>query len=74
MAKLPGARGPNLTLNRREFVTGSAALLASGAVLAGCDEAAELDGCAAEPGPGEPPCPAVEPEVELDRRALRAFE
>ena len=71
MAKLPVVKAPSVPLNRREFVTGTAALLLSGAALPGCDEAAALDRCAAEPGPGEPPCPELEPD---DLRALRAYE
>ena len=71
MAKLLPVKAPSVPLNRREFVTGTAALIISGPALAGCDEAAQLDGCAAAPGPGDPPC--VELELD-DVRALRAFE
>jgi hypothetical protein len=71
MAKLPVVKAPSVPVNRREFVTGTAALILSGAALAGCDEAASLDRWAAEPGPGEPPSPELEPD---DVRALRAYE
>ena len=55
--------GANSTLRRREFVTRTAMLLFSGAILGACDEP-ELGDCIDAPDMDEPACPepdALEP-------------
>lgn len=69
--------GSNSPLKRREFVTRTAMLLVSGAILGACDEP-ELGDCVEEPDTDEPTCPgpdtltsaAAEPAAPVDEPEL----
>lgn len=89
MVKLPVVSRSGTILKRREFVTHTAALLISGAVLPGCDEEIDLAGCDEETGVDDPACPdvgdpdadataeppevATEPDFD-ELRILRSYE